>query len=84
MEAQTVLGLVAGTLTTFAFVPQVAKIWRTRKAEDISLPMYVMTCVGIVLWLIYGALQGSAPLIAANVAALLLALVILGMKLRFG
>lgn len=77
------LGLLAGLLTTTAFVPQVLKIWRTRSAEDISLPMYLLFTAGIVLWLVYGWLAGALPVILANLVTLVLAIAVVLMKLRF-
>ena len=79
----TLLGLVAATLTTLAFLPQVIKTWRTRSARDISLWMFLMLVAGICLWLTYGILIADIPLIAANVVTLALALVILVFKLRY-
>lgn len=77
------LGLIAGCLTTSAFVPQVVKTYRTRSVKDISLRMYVFMCTGILLWIIYGALIGSVAVIAANIASLILTVSILGMKVAF-
>lgn len=78
------LGLVAGALTTIAFVPQLVRTWRTRSARDISLGMFVFFTVGVALWLVYGVLTGARPVIVANAVTLTLALAILAMKLRFG
>jgi len=76
------LGLLAALLTTSAFVPQAIKSWRTRSARDFSLPMLLLFCAGVALWLIYGVLIASAGLIAANAVTLPLALSILWVKLR--
>lgn len=77
------LGYLAGFLTTAAFLPQAVQIWRSRSAKDISLPTYLIFCLGVALWLVYGLLQGAAPVVAANAVTLVLALAILVMKLRF-
>lgn len=77
------LGLVAGTLTTAAFVPQVVKTWRTRSTHDISLGMFSLFSIGLVLWLGYGFLIDSAPIIVTNLVTLVLALTILFFKLRY-
>ena len=76
------LGLLAALLTTSAFVPQAIKSWRSRSARDFSLPMLLLFCAGVALWLIYGVLIASAGLIAANAVTLPLALSILWVKLR--
>ncbi len=83
MTAADLLGLVAGTLTTAAFVPQVVKIWRTRSTHDISLGMFSLFSIGLVLWLAYGYLIGSLPIVLTNVVTLALALTILFFKLRY-
>lgn len=77
------LGLLAGTLTTAAFVPQVVQAWRTHSTRDISLAMFVTFSVGVALWLWYGIALGSWPIILANIATLGLSLVILYLKFRY-
>lgn len=83
METTNLLGLVAGTLTTLAFVPQVIKTWRTRSTHDISLGMFSLFSLGLLLWLVYGMAIGSAPIVVANTVTLVLALTILYFKLRY-
>lgn len=80
----TVMGLLAGMCTTAAFLPQVVKIFRTRKTEDISLGMYIILTIGILLWILYGWLNGDVPLMLANGITFILASSILVMKLRHG
>ena len=76
------LGLAAGAMTTAAFVPQALRTWRTGSATDFSLPMLVLFCAGLSLWLVYGLLIGSASVVAANAITLPLAMFILWVKLR--
>jgi MtN3 and saliva related transmembrane protein len=83
METTDLLGAIAGTLTTVAFVPQVVKTWRTRSAHDISLWMFLLFNTGLVLWLVYGLLIGATPIVIANSITLALALTILYFKLRY-
>jgi MtN3 and saliva related transmembrane protein len=78
------IGTIAAFLTTVAFVPQVLKIWRSRSAKDISLPMYVVFTLGVALWLVYGVMLGAMPIIIANSITLLLSAAVLTMKLRWG
>ena len=84
MSALTFVGLMAGGCTTLAFVPQVVKTWKTRSTADISLGMFSLLVVGIILWLIYGAIISDVPLIAANAVTLFLAAIILAFKIRYG
>jgi MtN3 and saliva related transmembrane protein len=80
----TAVGLLAATLTTVAFVPQVVKTWRTRSTADISLGMFLILTAGIAAWLIYGAIIGDLPLILANAITLVLAGTILVLKIKNG
>ncbi len=77
------LGLLAGTLTTFSFLPQIIKVWRTREVSSISLGMYSLFCLGVLLWLIYGLTLGSFSLILTNVVTLGFVLCILSFKVWF-
>lgn len=78
------LGTVAGVLTTFAYAPQVYRCWVTKSVGDVSLTMYAVMCAGISLWLAYGLLIGSLPLVLANSASLLLTTTIIALRLRYG
>ncbi|HOI83265.1 MAG TPA: SemiSWEET transporter [Campylobacterales bacterium] len=77
-----ILGFAAATLTTAAFVPQAVKVYKSKKTEDLSLGLFAMLFVGVFLWLIYGLLISSIPVIAANAVTLLLVAYILWMKIR--
>ncbi len=83
MDKIQILGLIAGALTTIAFVPQVVKTYRTRSAKDLSLFMFLIFALGVALWLVYGILIKDIPVIAANGLTLALASVLLFFKLRF-
>ncbi len=83
MNTTAILGYVAGALTTIAFLPQVIQTWKTKSTKDISLVMFVTFCTGVFLWLIYGFLIGSYPVIIANIATLLLAMIILSLKIKY-
>ncbi len=78
------IGSVAATLTTGAFVPQAWQVYKTRHTADISLGMYALFTTGVALWLSYGCLLDSWPIIVANCITLLLAGAVLAMKLKFG
>ena len=80
----SMIGSVAGISTTGAFLPQVIRTWRTRSTRDISLGMFLLTTFGLVLWLVYGLEMDDWPLIVADAGSLLLAVTILGLKLRYG
>jgi MtN3 and saliva related transmembrane protein len=83
VEFTTTIGLCAATCTTIAFVPQVVKAWRSKSTTDISIGMFLLLVIGIVLWLIYGAIRHDLPLILSNGVTLILTVTILVFKLRF-
>jgi MtN3 and saliva related transmembrane protein len=83
-SAADALGFAAALLTTFAFVPQVVRIVRTRSAHDISWWMFGVFSLGVALWLGDGIMTGALPVILANGVTLALALSILVLKWRFG
>jgi MtN3 and saliva related transmembrane protein len=79
-----ILGFAAAALTTLCWLPQAIKIIRTRDTRAISLMAQGAFTAGIALWLAYGLLIASPPLIAANAVTLGLAGTILVLKLRYG
>jgi MtN3 and saliva related transmembrane protein len=79
----TLLGLIAGILTTLAYLPQALKTWKSRSADDISWSMLIILSVGIVLWLVYGVWIRDIPLIVANVVTFFLTSLILILKIRY-
>ncbi len=83
MNGVTILGLVAATFTTAAFVPQAVKIIKTKHTKDISIVMYSMLMVGIILWLIYGIMLEELPIILTNSVTLIFTSIILGLKLKY-
>ncbi len=84
MDLATGVGFFAGLLTTVAFIPQVAKIWKSRSARDVSLPAFAAFSIGVAFWLAYGILQQEPPIILWNAVTLVLAIAILVMKSKFG
>ena len=79
-----VVGSAAAVLTTLSFLPQVLHTLKTRDVSGISLVMYSAFTAGVALWLVYGLLLGSWPIVIANVITVMLALAIVVMKLVFG
>jgi MtN3 and saliva related transmembrane protein len=78
------IGYAAGILTTASFAPQALKTIRTKDTSGISLGMYVLFVAGTGLWLAYGVVNDSLPIVLANGVTMSLAAVILGLKLRHG
>ena len=83
MASIEILGLVAGTITSITFLPQVVKIWQTKSAKDLSIMMLLLLMLGVVLWLIYGLVVMSAAIIYTNSMVLAMSLIMLYFKLKF-
>ncbi|MEX0362115.1 MAG: SemiSWEET family sugar transporter [Allomuricauda sp.] len=82
MDTIEIIGLVAASLTTSAFVPQVYKTWKTKSTRDISFTMYGAFLVGTILWLYYGIRHESLAIILANAVTGILVVCMLLLKLR--
>lgn len=67
IDQNEIIGLIAAVCTTFAFIPQVVKVWKTKQTKDLSLRMYSIMFIGIILWLVYGIRIDSLSIIMANV-----------------
>jgi len=80
----TTIGLVAGTLTSLAAIPQVVKTLRSRHVRDISVWQPLLLSIGVALWMIYGILISDLPLILANIVPLACNLLLTGMKIYYG
>jgi MtN3 and saliva related transmembrane protein len=78
------LGFAAGLLTTFAVVPQILRVYKLKSAHEISLIFNSSLLLGIILWLIYGILQGLVSLIVWNSFGAALNAWLLLTKLKYG
>ncbi len=76
------IGYLAGSLTTVAFLPQVVKTWKSHSARDLSLAMLAIFTTGVLCWLLYGIALGRWPIIIPNIVTLLLTSAILFFKLK--
>ena len=76
-------GYFAAILTTLAFLPQLIKTFKTKKAEDVSLITLIMFLTGVLSWIIYGYKISSTPILIANVITFILNLLILIFKVTF-
>ena len=64
-------GYFAAILTTAAFLPQLIKTLKTKKADDVSLVTLIMFISGLGSWIIYGYAISSFPILLANIITLL-------------
>lgn len=74
-----VVGTMAGFCTTFAFVPQLIKIWR-QGGRDLSYGMLALYLIGAILWFIYGVLLHAQAVIITNFATAIVIALATAMK----
>ena len=78
-----ILGFVAGLMTTFSAVPQIVKAAKTKSTGDLSLAYIGVLDVGTVLWMAYGLLINSLPLVVWNVVSFSFASFLVFLKLKY-
>ena len=67
IDQNELIGFIAAVCTTFAFLPQVIKVWKTKQTKDLTLRMYTIMFIGICLWFVYGLRINSLSIILANI-----------------
>ena len=80
----TIIGLIAGGLTTFSFAPQLYRSLKTKSVADVSVGMYSAMVAGVVLWEVYAIMIESLPLIITNIVSFILTLSVLIVRLWYG
>ena len=65
------IGLTAAGLTSFAFIPQVLKMYTSKSAKDLSLVTLLQLSAGVSLWILYGIYLKDSIIIFANAVTLL-------------
>lgn len=84
MDWVKILGFTAGLLTAITFLPQVVKTFKEKSAKDVSLTMFLIATANQVLWIIYGVLEKDIVIILTNIAILILSIVMIILKLKYG
>ncbi|WET03174.1 SemiSWEET transporter [Flavobacterium johnsoniae] len=78
-----ILGLFAGACITISTVPQILKVWKTKKVKEISLKMFGILTFGIAIWIVYGILKNDLPIIITNSVSLVLNLIMVYFILHY-
>ena len=84
MDHLLIIGSVAGTLTTIAFLPQVIQAYKTKHTKDLSMTMYLVLSLGLIMWIIYGVYTRSLPVIVANSVTFFLSAGLIRLKIKHG
>jgi MtN3 and saliva related transmembrane protein len=83
MDKTQLLGIVAGILTSSSMLPQLIKIIKEKKAQEVSLLMLVVLLVGVGLWAVYGFIKNDIPIIATNCFSVLVNFITLIYRIRY-
>ena len=78
-----IIGTIAGILILSGWVPQIVKGYRTKKLNDVSSYLMILIFAGAVLWLIYGIALDDVYIMGVNIAAMVLTMIVLSMKLKY-
>ncbi|MEO8238146.1 MAG: SemiSWEET transporter [Flavobacterium sp.] len=71
------IGLFGGICVTVSVIPQIIKVWKTKKVKAISLLTFSILTFGIMVWIIYGILKNDWPIIITNSVSFLLNLIMI-------
>ena len=78
-----VIGIMAGILILSGWVPQIIKGYKSKKLDDVSAYLMILIFAGAVLWLIYGIALDDVYIMGVNLAAMVLTMIVLSMKLKY-
>lgn len=82
-DLPTWIGIFAGVCTAVSLIPQIVKIVKEKKSEDISFLYLSVLLVGLTLWVVYGVLRKDVPIIATNVVSVIINLIMLFVGLKY-
>jgi len=78
-----VIGIVAGILILSGWVPQIARGYKTKRLNDVSSYLMILIFAGAALWLVYGIALDDVYIMGVNIAAMVLTMIVLSMKLKY-
>ncbi|NBP69104.1 MAG: hypothetical protein EBR30_09600 [Cytophagia bacterium] len=77
------MGHTGSLLSSLTFIPQVYKVWKTRRTQDLSLTMMLIVFSSTIVWVVYGIGLMLWPVIICNSFICLLSLLLIYFKLSF-
>lgn len=63
---EMIIGIIAGTLTSISMLPQLVKVLKEKKSDNLSISMLVVLLMGVSLWVIFGFMKNEWPIIISN------------------
>jgi len=83
VNSTSIIGIIAGVLTSLSLLPQLIKILKEKQVEDISAGMFITLTVGLALWVVYGFLKQDWPIILTNAFSVLVNIFIIILKFKY-
>lgn len=83
MVIENIVGFIAAACIAANMFPQIYKSWKTKQVDDVSLAMILLVLAGSFLWLVYGFLIMSLPVIVSDMLGTLTSFILLGLKLKY-
>ncbi|MGZ5245711.1 MAG: SemiSWEET transporter [Flavitalea sp.] len=82
-EAEQVIGMAAGILTSASMIPQVIKMIQEKKAAQVSIVMILILMAGISLWIWYGVMKSDYPIIITNAFSLFINIILIILRIKY-
>ena len=79
----TIIVIAAGVLILSGWVEQIIRGYRTKSLKDVSPYLMILIAIGALLWLIYGIEILDPYIVGTNIAAIILMIIIFGLKRRY-
>jgi MtN3 and saliva related transmembrane protein len=83
MDITFLTGIGASIFTAASTLPQLIKILRNKKADDLSISMFIILFIGLVLWVGYGVFKKDWIIIVSNSFSLVVNMAIVGAWIRY-
>jgi len=83
MNIITIIGILASICTAISLVPQLIKLLKEKKAQNISLLMLAVLFAGVGLWIYYGILKKDFIIIVSNSFSLLVNAMLAGLTIKY-
>jgi len=84
MQANEIIGFVAGIFVAVSVLPQVIKSWKTKSTKDIAISWSIINLIGQILWIVYGVVIGSYALVIMSGITLVMNASMIILKLKYG
>ena len=78
-----IIGIIAALLTTFGFVPQIIKMYRSKSSNDVSIGTLIQFGIGTGLWAIYGIYIKDLIIVIANVVSFITIVIAIIVHIRY-